>query len=102
MQTADSLDQTESSLNSTQERLLDLSVILAELEALVQQNSRDLATARNVTEEAENASAAVDQVSRSLATVLSTLELNQNNLDFTIIIIIIISVRCCQVHVYRV
>ena len=69
MQTADSLDQTESSLNSTQERLLDLSVILAELEALVQQNSRDLATARNVTEEAENASAAVDQVSCSLATV---------------------------------
>lgn len=62
-QTNTALDQTNSSLLSTRDRLANLSVRLGRLEGQLAQNLAALSVARGFTEEAENASAAVDLVS---------------------------------------
>ena len=62
-QTNAALDQTNSTLLSTRERLANLSLRLDRLESQLAQNLAALTVARGLTEEAENASAAVDLVS---------------------------------------
>ena len=61
-QTTVSLNQTNSSVLSTRERLANLSARLGQLEDTLADTLADLVIARRLTEEAENASAAVEQV----------------------------------------